>query len=45
MSYADDTGVVSTSPRRLARMMDVIVVACPEFGLTVSEKKTKAMHL
>ena len=26
-------------------MMDVIVVACQEFGLTVSEKKTEAMHL
>ena len=37
MLYADDAGVVSTSPRGLARMMDVIVVACQEFGLTVSE--------
>ena len=46
MLYADDTGVVSTSPRGLTRMMDVIiVVACQEFGLTVSEKKTEAMHL
>ena len=36
MLYADDAGVVSTSPRGLARMMDVIVVACQEFGLTVS---------
>ena len=45
MLYADDAGVVSTSPRGLARMMDVIVVACQEFGLTVSEKKTEAMHL
>ena len=26
-------------------MMDVIVVTCHEFGLTVSEKKTEAMHL
>ena len=26
-------------------MMDVIVVACQEFGLTVSEKKTEAIHL
>ena len=25
--------------------MDVIVVACQELGLTVSEKKTEAMHL
>ena len=45
MLYADDAGVVSTSPRGLTRMMDVIVVACQEFGLTVSEKKIGAMHL
>ena len=45
MLYADDAGVVSTSPRGLTRMMDVIVVACQEFGLTVSGKKTEAMHL
>ena len=45
MLYADDAGVVSTSPRGLTRMMDVIVVACQEFGLTVSEKNTEAMHL
>ena len=43
--YADDAGVVSTSPRGLTRMVDVIVVACQEFGLPVSEKKTGAMHL
>ena len=45
MLYADDTGMVSTSPRGLTRMMDVIVVACQECGLTVTEKKIKAMHL
>ena len=45
MLYADDEGVVSTSPRGLTRMMGVIVVACQEFGLTVSEKKIEAMHL
>ena len=45
MLYADDVGVASTSPRELARMMDIIVVACQEFGLTVSDKKTEAMHL
>ena len=45
MLYADDAGVVSRSPRGLTRMMDVIVVACQEFGLTVSEKKTETMHL
>ena len=45
MLYADDAGVVSTSRRGHTRMMDVIVVACQEFELTVSEKKTEAMHL
>ena len=43
--YADDAGVVSTSPRRFTRMMGVMVVACQEFGLTVSQKKTEVMHL
>ena len=45
MLYADDAGVVSTSPRGLTRMMDVIVVAYQELGLTVSEKNIEAMHL
>ena len=45
MLYADDAGVVSTSPRALTRMMGVIVVSCQDFGLTVSEEKTEAMHL
>ena len=45
MLYTDDAGVVPTSPRGLTRMMDVIVVACQKFGLTVSEKKTAAMRL
>ena len=45
MLYADDAGVVSTSPRGLTRMMGVIVVTYQEFGLTVSEKKNEAMHL
>ena len=45
MLYAGKAGVVSTSPRGLTRMMDVIVVACQEFGLTVSEKKMEVMHL
>ena len=45
MLYADDAGVVLTSPHGLTRMMDVIVVACQEFGLTVSEKESEAMHL
>ena len=37
--------MVLTSPRSIIRMMDVIAVACQEFGLTVSEKKIEAMHL
>ena len=46
MLYADDAGVVSTSPRGLTRMVDVIVVACQELGpLAVSEKETEVMHL
>ena len=45
MLYANYAGVVSTSPRALTRMMDIIVVACQEFGLTVLEEKTEAIHL
>ena len=46
MLFADDPGVVATSPRELIRMMDVIVVACQEFGLTVLlKKKTEDMPL
>ena len=45
MLYADDAGVVSTSPRGLIRMKGVIVVAYQEFGLTVLDKKTEAMDL
>ena len=44
MIYADGARVVSTSPRGLTRMLDAIVVACQEFGLTVSEK-IEARHL
>ena len=43
--YTGDAGMVLTSPCSLMRMMDVIVVACQEFGLTASEKKIEAMHL
>ena len=45
MLYADAAGVVSTSHRGLTSMMDSIVVACQECGLTVSEKKTEVMHM
>ena len=44
MLHADDVGVVSISPRGLYRMMEVIVVACQDFGLTVSEKTTEVTH-
>ena len=36
---------MSTSPRGLTRIIDVIVVAFHEFGLTVSERKSEAIHL
>ena len=45
MLYADDAGVVSRSPEQLRKMMEVIVVVCAAFGLTVSEAKTKTMCL
>ena len=38
-------GVVSTSPPGLTSTMDVIVIVCHEFELTVSEKQADAMHL
>ena len=43
MLYADDACIVSRSPRALAKMMEVIVLVCDAFGLTVSEKKTETM--
>ena len=45
MLYADDAGVVSRSPEQLRKMMGVIVVECPAFGLTVSEAKTEILCL
>ena len=41
MLYADDAGVVSRSPEQLKKMIEVIVVVCAAFGLTVSEAKTE----
>ena len=32
--YADGAGVVAISPRELTRMIDVILVAYQDFGLT-----------
>ena len=45
MLYADDDGVVSRSPEQLRKMMEVIVVVCAAFRLTVSEAKTEIMCL
>ena len=45
MLYADDAGVVLRSPKRLGKMMGVIVVVCAAFGLTVSKAKTEIMCL
>ena len=45
MLYADDAGVVSRLPEQLRKMMEVIVVVCAAFGLTVSEAKTEIMCL
>ena len=45
MLYADDARVVSQSPDQLRKMMEVIVVVCAAFGLTVSETKTEIMCL
>ena len=43
MLYADDAGVVSRSQEGLTRMITTIVEVFGEFGLTVSEKKTKTL--
>ena len=45
MLYADNAGVVSRLPEQLRKMMEVIVVVCAVFGLTVSEAKTEIMCL
>ena len=43
MPYADDAGVVLRSPEQLGSMMEVIVVVCVAFRLTMSEAKTEIM--
>ena len=45
MLYADAAGVVLRLPEQLKKMMEVIVVVCAAFGLTVSEAKTEIMCL
>ena len=36
--YADGAGVVAISPRELTRMIDVILVAYQDFGLTFEKE-------
>ena len=43
MLYADDACIVSRSPQRLAKMMELIVEVCRAFALNVSAKKTEIM--
>ena len=43
MLYADDACIVSHLPQGLAKMMEVIVVVCRAFALTVSAKKIETM--
>jgi hypothetical protein len=43
--YADDAGIVSKSQASLTKMMECIVSTCAAFGLTVSETKTKTVHM
>ena len=43
--YADDAEVGSRLPEQLRKMMEVIVVVCAAFGLTVPEAKTETMCL
>ena len=45
MFYADDAGVISQSPEQLRKVMGVIVVVYPAFGLTVSEVNTETACL
>ncbi|CAM9281818.1 unnamed protein product, partial [Sphacelaria rigidula] len=43
MLYADDACIVSRTSSSLEKMMTVIMTICGEFGLPVSEAKTKTM--
>ena len=45
MLYADDAGVVWSSPEQLMKMVEIIVVVCAVFGLTVLEAKPGIMCL
>ena len=43
MLYTDNAYIISRSPQRLAKMMEVIVEVCRAFALTVPAKKTETM--
>ena len=45
MLYPDDVGVISQSPEQPKKMMEVIVIVCMAFGLTVSKAKTEIVCL
>ena len=45
MLHADNTGVASQSTEELRKMLEVIVVVCAAFGLTVLEAKSEIMCL
>ena len=45
MSYADDSGVVSSLPKQLRIMMGVIVIVCAAFDLTVLAAQTEIIFL
>jgi hypothetical protein len=44
MLYADDAAIVSRSETGLSSMMTILVEATSQFGLMVSENKTKTMY-
>lgn len=45
MMHADDSGIISRSPGILDKMIKVVVAACAEIKLKVSEAKTGVMCL
>ena len=45
MLYANDAGVVLRSTEQLRKMMEVVVVVCVAFDITVSEAKTEIICL
>ncbi|GFR90474.1 UPF0469 protein KIAA0907 [Elysia marginata] len=43
--YADDTVILAESEEQLQAMLDRIVDKCKEYGMDISAKKTKTMHI